>query len=71
MSLHRVVMFEGGWGVFYYIRFLLERGDPPLPPLSGLHKYSLIPHEAASVGRFNKMPHERDYPGMFLDHNGY
>ena len=27
MSLHRVVMFEGGWGVFYYIRFLLERGN--------------------------------------------
>ena len=27
MSLHRVVMFEGGWGVFYYIRFLLERGE--------------------------------------------
>ena len=25
-------MFEGGRGVFYNIRFLLERGDPPLPP---------------------------------------
>ena len=36
MSLHRVVMFEGGWGVFYYIRFLLERGDPPLPLPSGI-----------------------------------
>ena len=24
---------RGGWGVFYYIRFLLERGDPPpFPP---------------------------------------
>ena len=23
---------RGGWGAFYHIRFLLERGDPPLPP---------------------------------------
>ena len=29
MSLHRVVMFEEGWGVFYYIRFLLEIDTTP------------------------------------------
>ena len=29
------------------------------------------PHQAASVSRFERMPHKRDYPGMFLDHNGY
>ena len=28
-------------------------------------------HEAASVGRFERILHERDYPGMFLDHTGY
>ena len=28
-------------------------------------------HEAASVSRFERILHEKDYPGMFLDHNDY
>ena len=28
-------------------------------------------HKAASVSRFERILHERDYPGMFLDHTGY
>ena len=28
-------------------------------------------HEAAADCRFERMHHERDYPGMFLDHGGY
>ena len=31
----------------------------------------LIPHEAASVGGFERILHERGYPGMFLDHTGH
>ena len=28
-------------------------------------------HEAARVGRFERILHKKDYPGMFLDHTGY
>ena len=30
-----------------------------------------ISHGAAADCRFERMHHERDYPGMFLDHSGY
>ena len=30
-----------------------------------------IAHEAAADCRFERMHHERDYPGMCLDHRGY
>ena len=30
-----------------------------------------LSHEAAADFRFERMHHERDYPGMFLDHSGY
>ena len=32
---------------------------------------SSLAHEAASVSRFERILHKRDYPGMFLDHNDY
>ena len=35
------------------------------------HRSVLVSHEAAADFRFERMHHERDYPGMFLDHSGY